>query len=134
MTHNYRPIQPLGDRIVYYVSPGHFDENLNGLNPPIIEPSQNIDDSKSTTVQHVEDKLMSDDPNVNDDDSIDSPIKNIPEQNDNELNVEMTTTYHPKDRKSKRNSGTKTESTTTKMLILLSTFWIAVVSVQRVRD
>lgn len=101
LTHNFRPIQPLGDRVVIYVPPTSTadttDSNWDGLYPAINEPPQIID--FDSAVNH--DKFQGE-PDEGTPDDVDRDIKKI-EQDLNALDTE--TSSHPKNTKKHKNNG-----------------------------
>lgn len=100
MTHNFRPIQPLGDRIVFYVPPttadNVFDTYSDNDIPAMTEPSQNID--FKTQINH--DKFQGDEQT-----EFPGDLENI-EKNMNALDTD--TTDHPKNTRKHKNNGSIT--------------------------
>lgn len=109
MTHNFRPIQPLGDRVVFYVLPTSaddvFDTYLDNDIPAMTEPSQNID--FNTQINH--DKFQGNEQNEFPDD-----MENI-EKNVNSLDTD--TTSHPKNTRKHKNTGSITSISTLALIM-----------------
>lgn len=100
MTHNFRPIQPTGDRDVFFVtsSPLKNDEALEkgGLEEPPQELELSNSDRKQTTSTVTT--------ALDDNDEIDSHVLAHREES-NDLTVETTTISHKKSHKSRKNSA-----------------------------
>lgn len=120
MTHNFRPIQPLGDRVVIYVPPSSEADmpgsNLDGLYPAMNEPPQTID--MSSPVNH--DKFQGE-PDEGTPDDVDGDIRKI-EQDLNALDTE--TPSHPKNTKKHKNNGT-INSLSSVALIMSASLWMS---------
>lgn len=111
MTHNFRPIQPLGDRDVYYVTSFDEDNQLKDdsrLDDPIQDLTQTNSNIKPSIWEYTTIQT------INNDNEIDqNPIF---EQNHNDL-VDTTTIGHRKFNKSSKNSANYCH---------MSTFWLII--------
>lgn len=100
MTHNFRPIQPTGDRDVFFVtsSPLENDEDLE--KGDLEEPPQELELSHSDEKQTTGTVSTA----LDEDDEIDSHVLAHKEES-NDLTVETTTISHKKSHKSRKNSA-----------------------------
>lgn len=120
LTHNFRPIQPLGDRVVIYVPPSSEtnmpNSNLDGLYPAMIEPPQTID--LNSPVNH--DKFQGE-PDDGTPDGVDEDIRKI----EQDLNaVDTDTPSHPKNTKKHKNNGS-INSLSSVALIMSAFLWMS---------
>lgn len=120
LTHNFRPIQPLGDRVVFYVAPtstaNEIDVELDGLAPPITEPPQNIDLHGQVNHDKFQGQLEEETP-----DDIDRDVKKI-EHDTNALDTD--TPSHPKNTKKHKNNGSI--NTISSVALIMSAFaWMS---------
>lgn len=119
LTHNFRPIQPLGDRVVFYVPPYSAavpDLELDGNIPAITEPPQNIDSNAPVKHDKFQGDLEEETP-----DDIDLDMQKI----DQDLNsVEKDTKNHPKNTKKGKNSSSII-SISNVTLIMSALIWIS---------
>lgn len=93
LTHNFRPIQPLGDRDVYFIT-SSYDGILENDQTHLVEPSQDLD-SKLTNTPAKQKQLTEDtDATINDniDNDIDSAIQ--ADQAHNDVEAETSTVHH----------------------------------------
>lgn len=77
MTHNFRPIQPIGDRAVYFVSSTTPDDSvLDSDQPRLDEPSQDLDSSLTHSgIDH--DKLAENNAAPTVDDAVDQNANDV---------------------------------------------------------
>lgn len=120
LTHNFRPIQPLGDRIVFHVSPDHvLDENALDR-PALFEPPQGIDESASRA-QH--DKLQGgphDPEQQSPADAIDQQAGDPADRDSNALDDEAAPA-HPKNTKMKGKKSASNQMRVASELLLALT-------------
>lgn len=106
MTHNFRPIQPLGDRVVWLVTNKTITKNHNENDNPITEQELN------TTKPNVS-KEKSHSGEDSKEDGLDSTGKKVQDVDDNSID---TQTKHPKNT-GKKNSGSQLNISHTTMFL-----------------
>lgn len=98
MTHNFRPIQPTGDREVYFVT-SSSDIVSGKEDAPLEEPLQQLDQSNSIAKQEIMSTTTISATNDNIDNQIDSHAMNEQERNE----VEATTIAQNQSQKASEN-------------------------------